>query len=261
MKRIASLALILILAVGISPVDASLIPPVMANLPNVYSPNLNITLNTGRTAVHAFGNLDIQGDTILLLDISSSMKDQKRRPRPAPFTSMKQAAILLCRTILEDSDNRVAIVTFTTTPQLASGFVDADGLNSLISVINGLKVRSRTKKDTNIDRAITAVDEFFDASSSAEERNIFVLTDGLPNVISPKRVRNSPGTPFAGSDHKHHREANTTVATFVSLHNKYNIYPIGFVHKTNAIVSSQLKNRDLAFIQKFLTEIATDEHP
>ena len=257
MKRIVPLVLILILAVGIAPIGVGLVPPPdLSSIPNIYSPNIDITINNQGQAV--IPSLDIQGDTILLLDISSSMKDRGGKRRAAPFTAMKQTARLLCRMILEDNpDNRVAIVTFTTRPQLASNFVDADSLSSLNSLINGLKVRSRTRRDTNLDRAIIAVDEFFDASSSADERNIIVLTDGLPNLISPKRVRSAPSTPFVSTEHKHFREANTTVATFEPLRNKYTIYPIAFAHKTNVIVSEQAKGKEAAAIEKFMQNIAT----
>jgi hypothetical protein len=237
-------------------------------LGHIYTPHdhccFDISYNHRNHTARVNSMPDMSGHTVIIIDVSSSMRRQKLKNKEArPFEMLKHVARDLCREILGGGgDNQVAIVTFHRKPPvLASDFVGPGGLNGLLELINELEPDSWIPRDTNMDRAIISTDAFFDGVT-AENKNIILLTDGLPNLIlKGKKKKDYEGGRFVKDEYKYYREANATLETFKSFHptdsspEKYNIYPIGFVGRIEITRSEELRARDYGFVKSFLDEI------
>ncbi|TFZ39953.1 VWA domain-containing protein [Soehngenia longivitae] len=115
-------------------------------------------------------NLLTTSDTVLVLDISGSMKDGNK------LQNMKSAANeFIDKLLLPDGVNRVAIVAYSGAANQLSGFVDYTSKSTLNSLINSLSADG----GTNIQAGIHLAQNLLDASQ-ATNKVMVLLSDGQP---------------------------------------------------------------------------------
>lgn len=116
-------------------------------------------------------------DVILVLDVSGSMKGDK-------INNLKNESISLVKTLLDDSDNRVSLVTFSNSSEVVADFTNDKSI--LLEKLNNLSV----KGDTNYNDALLSVEEILSTYIFDSNREIITLflTDGLPNIDNPRQI-------------------------------------------------------------------------
>jgi len=114
-------------------------------------------------------------DFILVLDTSSSMVDDRIR-------ILKKNSLNLVESILEDSNNRVGLITFSTESTILSQLSDDE--SSIVSSIENINVSG----DTNYYKALVSVDEVLKQNTSDRNVVVLFLTDGYPNVNTPNEI-------------------------------------------------------------------------
>ena len=116
-------------------------------------------------------------DVILVLDISGSMEGEK-------LDKAKSDSIELVNYLLNDSHNKVAIITFDSTSEIISSF--SNNKEDLVNKINNLSV----KGSTNYNAALKNVDVLMSDYQQNSNRDIVTLflTDGYPNEDTPNQV-------------------------------------------------------------------------
>lgn len=116
-------------------------------------------------------------DIIFVLDISGSMRGEK-------LDKVKSDSTELVNTLLSDSNNRAALITFDTGSSIVSDFTN--NKDDLISQFNNLQYAG----DTNYYQALVNVDTILKDYVKEEGRELIVLflTDGYPNVDNPNQV-------------------------------------------------------------------------
>jgi len=115
-------------------------------------------------------------DIILVLDVSGSMNGEK-------LNRVKNDTVELVNSLLENSQNKVALITFETKSTLVSGLTnDKEGL---VNTINGLS----TGDTTNYYQALVNVDSILKDYQKEDRRECIVLflTDGYPNEDIPNQ--------------------------------------------------------------------------
>ena len=116
-------------------------------------------------------------DLILVLDSSTSMHTKK-------LNLMKSNVTSLITEILNGTDNRVALISFTSTAEILSDFSnDVEGLSAIVDTIESKGVSSYYQ-------ALVGVSSILENYTASDERNVVVLffTDGYPNRDSPNEV-------------------------------------------------------------------------
>lgn len=118
-----------------------------------------------------------QRDVILVLDTSGSMAGDK-------LSRVKLDATELVENLLEDANDKVALITFNTSSQIDSGFTNDK--TSLIDKINSLEADGTT----NYYQALVNVDSLLKNYTKEEGRECIVLflTDGYPCEDTPNEV-------------------------------------------------------------------------
>ena len=116
-------------------------------------------------------------DVILALDISGSMEGEK-------LDKAKSDSIELVNYLLNDSHNKVAIITFDSTSEIISNF--SNNNEDLVNKINNLSV----KGSTNYNVALKNIDVLMSDYQKETDRDIVTLflTDGYPNEDTPNQV-------------------------------------------------------------------------
>lgn len=116
-------------------------------------------------------------DVILVLDISSSMEGRK-------IEKAKADAIDLLNNLLDENENRVALISFTDNAYILSGF--SRDKEVLTNLINGLTLG----ENTNYYKALQSVEGLLKEYINEDERGCIVLflTDGYPNRGIPNEV-------------------------------------------------------------------------
>ena len=116
-------------------------------------------------------------DVILVMDISGSMNGSK-------LDRVKQDAIELTNYLLSDSHNKIALITFDTTSQIVSGFIN--NKTQMVSYISNLNDRGCT----NYNAALLNVDIVMENYVKENNKDLIVLflTDGYPNEDIPNQV-------------------------------------------------------------------------
>ena len=116
-------------------------------------------------------------DIIFVFDISGSMNGDK-------LDRVKSDSVDLVSTLLSDSKNRAALITFDTNSTIVSDFTNDKG--TLINQFNNLQYAG----DTNYYQALVNVDTLLKDYVKEEDRELIVLflTDGYPNVDNPNQV-------------------------------------------------------------------------
>lgn len=116
-------------------------------------------------------------DIIFVLDISNSMNGDK-------IAKVKTDSVELIETLLSNSNNRAALITFDTTSAVVSGLTNDK--EELTNQINGLSVGAAT----NYYQALVNVDTILQDYTKEDNREMIVLflTDGYPNVDIPNQI-------------------------------------------------------------------------
>ena len=116
-------------------------------------------------------------DIIFVLDISGSMSGDK-------LDRVKSDSTELVSTLLSDSKNRAALITFDTESTIVSGLTN--NKDALLEQINNLNVTG----STNYYQALVNVDNILKEYTKEDGRELIVLflTDGYPNVDTPNQV-------------------------------------------------------------------------
>ena len=116
-------------------------------------------------------------DIIMVLDISGSMSGEK-------LNKVKTDSIELVNSILSDTNNKMALITFDTSSTLVTNLTNDK--NTLINKINGLSDYG----STNYYDALKNVETILDNYTKEDNRECIVLflTDGYPNTNTPNEV-------------------------------------------------------------------------
>lgn len=171
----------------------------------------------------------ITRDTVLILDNSGSMSG-------TPLTELKKAAKNFSEKYIGTPGiNRLAVIIYDTSVSSSLDFTT--NLSSINSAINSMNASGMT----NITAAVKKANSYLEAST-ADIRNMLIMTDGLPNegeyVSSGK---------YTSSDYSSYSYANALYNTAVAYHSEYRIFTFGFFH--------DLTGSSLTFGEKLLDDI------
>ncbi len=168
-------------------------------------------------------------DTVLLLDVSGSMYGK-------PLQVMKEAAKKFCTSVLgAEGTNRVAIIAFDDDYYFNDFSSD---VSEVSSYIDGLTDMGMTNVYAPLEKAHSIL-----SASTANVKNIVLLTDGLPNDGETLSVGK-----YNSSDSYDYNYANAIYDyAEKTLKPNYNVYTLGFFHS--------LSGSDLDFARKFLDDI------
>ena len=151
-------------------------------------------------------------DTVLILDDSGSMEGE-------PMNKLIDSAQKFCESVLGSSGtNRVAIITYSTDAELKCDFTN--NMSALQTAINDMDEYGMT----NIYDALSIANDLL-SKSSANVKNIVLMSDGLPNEGSTV----SSGR-YSYSDYDGYDYANAVYNQAISYHPNYYIYTLGFFH-------------------------------
>ena len=150
-------------------------------------------------------------DTVLVLDCSGSMEGE-------PLAELKKDAKSFCASILSGSDRRVAIISYSDEARVLCEFTD--DITVLNSAIDGMVEQDMT----NMYDALCRADELLN-SSTADNKVIVLMTDGLPNYGSY-----SANGRYSSSDYDSYLYANAVYYKAVELHSRCKISTLGFFH-------------------------------
>ena len=116
-------------------------------------------------------------DIIMVLDISGSMTGNK-------LTRVKEDSIELINSVLANSNNKVALISFESNSTLISGLTNDK--NALVNYINDLSATGCT----NYYKALLNVEEILKNYTKESNRDCIVmfLTDGYPNEGTPNQI-------------------------------------------------------------------------
>lgn len=177
----------------------------------------------------AFATNKTVRDTVLILDDSGSMEGE-------PMNKLIQSAEKFCEAVLNASGtNRVAIVTYSTYAQLKSDFT-----NNMVSLQSAIRDMDEYGM-TNIFDALGIADDLL-SKSSADIKNIVLMSDGLPN--EGERIIHGK---YSYTDYDGYDYANAVYDRASSYHENYFIYTLGFFHN----ISGDTK----AFASRFMEDL------
>ena len=120
---------------------------------------------------------NVYRDVILVVDNSSSMVGEK-------LDKVKSDSVDLVNSLLEDSNNRLGLISFSDSSTILSGLTNNS--SELISKINDLTANG----NTNYYQALVKVDEMLKSYKKENNRECVVLflTDGYPNINTPNEM-------------------------------------------------------------------------
>ena len=120
---------------------------------------------------------NVYRDVILVVDNSSSMVGEK-------LNKVKSDSVDLVNRLLEDSNNRLGLISFSGSANILSGLTNNS--SELISKINDLTANG----NTNYYQALVKVDEMLKNYKKENNRECVVLflTDGYPNINTPNEI-------------------------------------------------------------------------
>ena len=127
---------------------------------------------------------NVYRDVILVVDNSSSMVGEK-------LDKVKSDSVDLVNSLLEDSNNRLGLISFSGSSTILSGLTNnsselISNSSELISKINDLTANG----NTNYYQALVKVDEMLKNYKKENNRECVVLflTDGYPNINTPNEM-------------------------------------------------------------------------
>ena len=120
---------------------------------------------------------NVYRDVILVVDNSSSMVGEK-------LDKVKSDSVDLVNSLLEDSNNRLGLISFSGSSTILSGLTNNS--SELISKINDLTANG----NTNYYQALVKIDEMLKSYKKENNRECVVLflTDGYPNINTPNEI-------------------------------------------------------------------------
>ena len=120
---------------------------------------------------------NVYRDVILVVDNSGSMVGEK-------LDKVKSDSVDLVNRLLEDSNNRLGLISFSDSSAILSGLTNNS--SELISKINDLTANG----NTNYYQALVKVDELLKSYKKENNRECVVLflTDGYPNINTPNEM-------------------------------------------------------------------------
>lgn len=149
-------------------------------------------------------------DTVLVLDGSASMSG-------VPMREMKEAALRFCEDVLKsENPGRIAIVKFEYRATKACDFTN--DFSVLSSVISSFSASGGTNTTEGMELAYQLICE-----SNAEIKNLVLMTDG--EAESGKASDNGPYV-----SGPHYKYANALYNAVIPMHQKCNVYTMGFFH-------------------------------
>ena len=116
-------------------------------------------------------------DIIMILDVSGSMFGDK-------IERAKSDAIEIVNYYLADSNNNIALISFSDAAELKSGFTN--NKNSMINLINNLVDEGNTNYNEPLLLADVVMEDY--VYNSDREPIVLFLTDGFPNEDTPNEV-------------------------------------------------------------------------
>ncbi len=167
--------------------------------------------------------------TVLVLDTSGSMSGD-------PIVALQDVAKRFCASLLgADSVNEIAIVDFDTSCTYISFTSDYSTLKSKIESLE-------SGGSTNMYDALTTADSLLSNVSASATRNIVLLSDGVPQ--SGTKSDDGPyekgtGVALFGQYHKY---ANAVYNLMEEYKQTYDVYTVGFFHKSTSSLASELLN-------------------
>ncbi len=126
-------------------------------------------------------------DVILVLDTSGSMNESIKNKDGQSIVKLEQLksdTIGVIRSLLADSNNRIALVDFNTSSTIVSEFTN--NVENLVDAVNGLSAEG----NTNYYQALKNVDILLKNYQKESNHDCVVLffTDGYPNSDSPNEL-------------------------------------------------------------------------
>lgn len=171
---------------------------------------------------------------VLLLDNSNSMKDQ-------PIQVLREAAGEFCTSILQkDEDCQIALVEIGDPGSYIEFTSDERVLAREIEQLDA------GEKWTNVHTAIARADKLL-KKSRAFEKNIVIMTDGLPSA-----GKVSAEGPYSSRNHKYYSYANAVYKQVQGLDDSYRIFSMGFFHR--------LDGSERTFARRFISDIGLTKH-
>ncbi len=174
---------------------------------------------------------EISKDIVLILDASGSMSGKA-------LSALKDAANAFCEKVLDKTKKtQIGLVAINSS---SKKLIDlTDDLTELSKVINGIS----DSGGTNIYNAMDIANEML-SSSDADEQDLVIMTDGLPQSGQSKTTGK-----YISSDSAYYRWANSCIEFSETLKKNYDIYTVGFFHNSSAA--------DAAFGERFLRDLAS----
>ena len=116
-------------------------------------------------------------DVILVMDVSGSMEGEK-------LTIAKEDAHELIDTLLSDSNNRAALVTFSTTSEIKSRITN--NKQELLNLIDNLSAGGNTNYNSGLKNALEVLNGY--QKESNRDIVLLFMTDGYPNEDTPNQI-------------------------------------------------------------------------
>ncbi len=155
---------------------------------------------------------EVTRDTVLILDDSGSMSG-------TPVTELKKAAKNFAQKYIDNPGiNRLSVILY------ASSVLSYNSLTNDITIVNDMIDNMCASGGTDITSAVKKANDIL-SSSTADIRNMIIMTDGLPNngeSVSSGR--------YTSSDYSYYSYANALYNTAVEYHSEYRVFTFGFFH-------------------------------
>ena len=116
-------------------------------------------------------------DVVMVIDNSGSMGGDK-------IAQVKTDATDLANTLLSDSDNRIALITFNTSAEILTEF--SNNKQELISLINSIDTPGCTNYYQGLLKAEEVLEDY--ERNDGRELVLLFLTDGYPNEETPNEI-------------------------------------------------------------------------
>lgn len=160
--------------------------------------------------------------TVLVLDTSGSMSGD-------PIVALQDVAKRFCASLLgADSVNEIAIVDFDTSCTYIGFTGDYSILKSKIESLE-------SGGNTNMYDALTTADSLLSNVAASATRNIVLLSDGVPQ----SGTKSDDGPYEKGQYRKY---ANAVYNLMEEYKQTYDVYTVGFFHKSTSSLESELLN-------------------
>lgn len=204
----------------------------LKNLKRMFSVILCVVLLVSTMCYTSFSSSAakiVDSYTVLVLDTSGSMSGD-------PIVALQDVAKRFCASLLgADSVNEIAIVDFDTSCTSIGFTGDYSALKSKIEALEA-------GGNTNMYDALTTAASLLSNVSASATRNIVLLSDGVPQ--SGTKSDDGPYEKGTGSASwfGYHKYANAVYNLMEEYKQTYDVYTVGFFHKSTSSLASELLN-------------------